>query len=60
MGERAVNHLAAIFIDPLVFACTPSAVSVLGLNPVFWSTTVTGDVDVLFVAAQPGIIPFSV
>ena len=53
-----MNHLVAIFVDPLVFEWTPSAVSVAGLNPVFWSTTVIGEFAVLLLAVQAGIIAF--
>src|SRR5262249_5487423 len=44
-----------IFWKPASFGCTPSPVSVEALKPVHWSTTVIGDADVVFPAAQPGI-----
>src|SRR5690242_8845006 len=49
------NHFAAIFWLPASLGCTPSPVSVASLNPVHWSTTVTGDWAVLIPLAQAGI-----
>src|SRR3954471_6424023 len=57
IGESALNHFAAILVEPEAFGCTPSLVSCpwAGLKPVNWSTTVIGDAAVLLLAAQAGI-----
>ncbi|MES1207465.1 MAG: protein kinase [Pseudomonadota bacterium] len=59
MAVKAVNHFDAIFCDPWVLGCTPSRVSAVASNPVYWSTTMTGDCADVLAAAKVAIAMFS-